>query len=92
LHHIGAGLFNIMTEELTYKYYDPKTLLVINGRGKLKIIYTPFRAQCVQLVDSIPINAWVYVEEVHSNQHDELFFLVFGRQYLHRHFRIPVQF
>jgi hypothetical protein len=81
-----------MEEELIYQYYDPTTLLVITSKGSIRTIYTPFRVQCVTPTDGIPFNAWVYVEEVHSGAHTELFFLIYGRQFSHSYFRLPIQF
>jgi hypothetical protein len=81
-----------MEEDLIYQYYDPSTLLVINAKGVIRTVHTPFRVLCVQTIDPIPLNAWVYVEEVHSGANSELYFLIYGRQLPHSYFRLPLQF
>lgn len=81
-----------MEEDLVYQYYDPNTLLVINATGKIRTVHTPFRVVCIKPTEHIPLNAWVYVEEVHSGEQSELYFLIYGRQLPHSYFRLPLQF
>ena len=77
-----------MEEDYVYQYYDPKTLLLVNQKGVIKTLHVPFRVECVEKAEGMTEGVIVYVEEVHTNEKAELFFLVFGRTYLHSHFRL----
>lgn len=81
-----------MTENISYQYYHSNALLVINSKGLIRILYTPFRVLCNDEIKSIPQNTWVFVEEVYSNQRDELQYVIFGVVYSYKHFKIPIQF
>ena len=79
-----------MNEKLYY--YHTNALLVVNTKGLIRILYTPFRVLCGAAIYHIPQNTWVYVEEVYSNQKDELQYLIYGTVYSYKHFTIPIQF
>ena len=81
-----------MHENLTYKYYNSRTLLVINSKGLIKELHTPFRVLCSNDISSIPRNTYVYVEEVLTNNKQELLFLINGKTYSHKHFSIHIKF
>jgi hypothetical protein len=71
---------------MKYHYYTSSILLVINPKGHIRQLYTPFRVQ-EQINDS-----WVYVDEILTNEKDELLFMVNGQPTLHHNFRITISF
>jgi len=73
-------------------YYHTNALLVVNTKGLIRVLYTPFRVLSGAAIYRIPQNTWVYVEEVYSNQRDELQYLIYGTAYSYKHFTIPIQF
>lgn len=81
-----------MNENLKLQYYNTNALLVVNFKGLIRILYTPFRVLCGAAINRIPLNSWVYVDEVYSNDKDELQFLIYGTIYSYKHFKIPIQF
>ena len=81
-----------MNEDFTYHYYHSNALLVVNTKGLIRVLYTPFRVLCNSATSRIPPNTWVYVEEVYSNQQDELQYVIFGAVHSYKHFTIPIQF
>ena len=81
-----------MDENLSYHYYHSNALLVINTKGLIRVLYTPFRVLCNSASGRIPLNTWVYVEEVYSNQKDELQYLIYGAIHSYHHFILPIQF
>ena len=81
-----------MIENLNYQYYNTNAILVVNSKGLIRILYTPFRVLSCAAINSIPLNTWVYVEEVYSNERDELQYLIYGLVYSYRHFTIPIQY
>lgn len=80
-----------MNENLFYQYYNSNALLVVNTRSLIRILYTPFRVLCSQAINRIPKNTWVFVEEVYSNQRDELQYVIYKNVYSYKHFIIPIQ-
>jgi hypothetical protein len=81
-----------MEDVWQYRYYDPRTLLVINAKGKLKVLYVPFRVLCVDPIGNLPLHGLVYVERVYAGRGNTLYFQVFGRRYAHRHFKLNILF
>ena len=68
---------------------NSNTLFVINVTGKLRILYTPIRVLCINETNRIPVNTWVYVEEILSGKDDVLLYVIFGKIYIYNNFRIP---
>jgi hypothetical protein len=71
-------------------YYNSNVLLVVNQLGLIRVLYTPFRVQCIEPIDQIRLNTWVYVEEVFSSPKDELVYLIYGHSYSYKNFRVQV--
>jgi len=71
---------------MKYQYYKPNILLVINPKGEIRKLYAPFR------VMERSSNVWVYVDEILSNERDELFFVIRNITYLHTRFSIRINF
>lgn len=95
IHHHCQGQLNafIMRKELLSVHYcDANSILVINQTGKLRKLYTPFRAECRQAVENLKQGTKVHVEEVQNTHKDELLFIINGRCYLHSYFIITINF
>ena len=92
----GAVAFTInkikMHENLTYKYCNSNTLLVINAKGLIKELHTPFRVLCSNDISNIPRNTYVYVEKVLTNSKHELLYLINGVTYSYKNFYIHIKF
>jgi hypothetical protein len=71
---------------MQYQYFNSRILLVVNPKGLIKKLFTPFRVQ-----DRIN-NSWVYVDEILTNESDELIFLIGTQQYPHHNFVITIHF
>ena len=79
--------------ELRVYYHDPSSVLVVNPKGQMRKLYTPFRVLCVKTVNHfLATGTWAYVDEVKTNRKDELIFVVGGRPYPHQHFHIRINF
>ncbi len=74
------------------QYYNSNTLLLINTKGQIRKLYTPFRVLCIDAISRIPLNSWVYVEEVLTTPSDQLQYVIFGVPHLYKHFKLPVAF
>lgn len=68
------------------------SLLVINGNGKIRRLYTPFRVLAINSFHSVKKGSWVYVEKIGVNEKHQLTFEVDGEGYLHDLFRIYINF
>jgi hypothetical protein len=73
-------------------YFDEHSVLVINPKGKIKRLYTPFRVRCIDPLDKIPLNTWVRVDRVTSTEQVPLLYQINGNWYGHDHFSILINF
>jgi hypothetical protein len=71
---------------MKFQYYKPNILLVINPKGEIRKLYAPFR------VIERSSNVWVYVDEILSNDRDELFFVIKDQPFLYSFFKITINF
>ncbi|HXD77949.1 MAG TPA: hypothetical protein VN616_09075 [Puia sp.] len=74
------------------RYVDPFTILVVNDKGQLRELHTPFRVQCLHSSGKVPQNAWVFVDGVWDEGRGRLFYLVGGTLHPHLHFRLQIHF
>jgi len=74
------------------QFVDPFTVLVINAKGSMRQIFTPFRVQCILPTGQIPANAWVYVDGVWQDKKDRLLYLVGTSLYPYYYFRLQILF
>ena len=81
-----------MQSDYSLHYCNSYALLMVNKVGVIKTLYTPFRVKCVEASGAIPENAIVYVEEIYSNERDELLYMVLGKVYPHRSFHLLSNF
>jgi len=81
-----------MATELQYQFCDNSSILIINSKGLIRRLYTPFKVQCILPIEKIREGIWVYVEEIRSTPKDEIIYLIHGKEYRHFHFCITVGF
>lgn len=79
-------------KEVQLQFDGTNSLLVINKDGKIRTLYTPFRVMCIEKIDSLFPNMWVYVEEVAESKNHQILFLIGNKQYSHKHFHIIIHF
>jgi hypothetical protein len=72
------------------KYQDPKCVLVVNDKGKMKQVFTPFKVQCIEEVDQIPFQSFVYVDAVLIHKKYVLLYFINQKPYPYHHFRIQI--
>lgn len=75
-----------------YQYYNHHTLLLVNQKGQIRMLYTPFRVLCLNATGRLQLHTWVFVDEVHSTDTDELQYLIFDQLWSYRHFKLTVMF
>ena len=81
-----------MHTNVHYQYYNSNVLLVVNVSGQIRLLYTPFRVLCIVVSGRIPLNTGVYVEEIWSNDKDELQYVIFSQAHSYKFFCLPIRF
>lgn len=77
-------------EKESIRYYNANVLLVINQKGKLIVVYTPFRVVCISASGRIHLNTWVYVEKVAMDEINNLQYVIFNEFHSYKHFKLPI--
>jgi len=73
-------------------YFNSNCLLVVNSKGIIRILFTPFRVITIDCNCGIPEGTILFVEEIGSDKQDKLYFIIFGHPYFHFYFYVPVEF
>jgi hypothetical protein len=82
-----------MEKQLIKQYYcDPHSILLINPKGQIRRLFTPFKVQCITPIENIKYGVWVYVEEVRSSLNGQLIYYIGKKQYDYHYFCILVGF
>lgn len=87
----GVHLFS-MNQPLRLKYVTDGCLLLINPKGKMRVIYTPFRVQCIVSSFEIPEKTWVYVEAVFEHHDYIIGYLINGVIHPYKSFQINISY
>ena len=83
---------NMPGKNTKLQYCDANSILIINNRGILRRLYTPFKVCCCKQVGRFTVGTYAFVEEVASGDTDELIYLIGEAAYHHRHFLIVAVF
>ncbi len=73
-------------------FINSKSILVINGKGMLKILYCPFTVITITQLGSIPLSTRMIVEEVSNTAEGLLIYFINGKPYSFMNFHIFIQF
>ena len=80
-------------EEVNIKVIlDPKSILVINHKGRLRKLYCPFRVVSLKAVGHIPIDSFCYVESVMADNRDLILYQIGENYFPHSNFQIIISF
>jgi hypothetical protein len=74
--------------EIYYEY--PYSLMLVNPKGKIKRLYTPFRAQVKEGIGKYSTETWVYVEGIADHREYRILFLVSSFWYPYPFFKLPM--
>jgi hypothetical protein len=72
-------------------YCDSSCILVINPKGAIRKLYTPFRVLSIQEYETKK-EQWLFVDEVHIDKKDKLLYLINGKLYPYNGFQIRISF
>jgi len=73
-------------------FYDTYSVLVINGTGRIRRLYTPFKVLCTKAVDDLHQNTSLFVDEVFEDPDDLLLYKINGNLYAYKYFTIQIKF
>ena len=74
------------------QYCDKTSILIINSRGIIRQLHTPFKVKCCTEVGRFKVGSIVYVEEVTAGEKDDLIYHIGEGAYFHKNFRISANF
>lgn len=81
-----------MSQKVYLQYCDPNSVLMVNSKGRMRKLYTPFMVLCIKDSGTLHANTKAYVQEVRSTPKDELVYIIAGTAYYHSCFRIEAKF
>jgi hypothetical protein len=73
-------------------YISHNSILVVNRKGLLKVLYCPFGVITISQIDNIPPLTKMIVEEVGGTLRDLLIYIINGRSYSYKDFQILMRF
>ena len=79
-------------EQFQIQFNDRYSILIISCKGILRKVQCPFKVSCYILIGSFEPGVEIYVSEVFSNTKGELMYMIMGRHYHYRYFRLEVSF
>ena len=74
------------------QYCDAHSILIVNSRGVLRLLYTPFKVVCRIGIGRYKAGVHAFVEEVVAGEKDELIYIIGEGAYHHGHFLIVANF
>ena len=75
-----------------FTFVNNNTLIVINSKGKMRQLYTPFKVQVLQDTEHFKQNSWVFVEEIRQHPQHILLYRVINHWWPYFIFKIDVKF
>ena len=73
-------------------YVNKNTLFVINHKGKIRQLFTPFNVQVLQATEHFKENSWVVVEEIRQHPQHILLYRVINHWWPYFIFKLDVRF
>lgn len=70
------------------KYCDPHSILVVTNKNKLIRLKCPFKVKVIQSIDVFKIEEIMFVEMVKVDAMLQLVYVINGKAYYYRYFRI----
>lgn len=75
-----------------FKYHNNNCLLILNQKGNLKQLFVPFKVKCINYIEGISPDTWVYVDQVSQGSKNLILFQVFNTWVPYYHFQIIINF
>ena len=75
-----------------FTFVNKNTLFVINHKGKIRQLFTPFNVQALQTTEHFKENSWVVVEEIIQHPQHILLYRVINHWWPYFIFKLDVRF
>ena len=75
-----------------FTFVNNNTLIIINQKGKMRQLFTPFNVQVLQDTVNFKENSWVVVEEIIQHPQHLLLYRVINNWWPYYIFKIDVKF
>ena len=75
-----------------FTFVNKNTLFVINHKGKIRQLFTPFNVQALQNTEHFKENSWVVVEEIRQHPQHILLYRVINHWWPYFIFKLDVRF
>jgi hypothetical protein len=75
-----------------FTFVNNNTLMVINTKGKIRQLFTPFNVQVLQDTEHFKEKSWVVVEEIKQHSQHILLYRVINNWWPYYIFRLDVRF
>lgn len=79
-----------MSVQDVIRYQDPKSILIVNEKGQIRQLFVPFRVKCIEAVQNIPVNSYVYVDSVFLHRKYLLLYFINQRLIPYNHFTFQI--
>jgi hypothetical protein len=67
-------------------------LIVVNHAGRLRELFCPIKAQCIQSVPGINHGTWIWIEKLGVGKNIPILYQIHGRWYSYECFAIVINF
>ena len=81
-----------MNNVLIPKYCDPNSILLVNGIGEMRKLYCPFQVMALEDVQKLKKGVVIWVDQVATNDKDQLLYVIFANHYKYKYFKILAKF
>lgn len=81
-----------MSKLIIPKYSDANSILLVNKAGSMRKLYCPFQVRVVTEANKFQIGLVLWVEQVASNERDELIYWILGNPFTYSYFEIIASF
>ena len=69
---------------------NPHILMLVNRKGTMKRLFTPFRVQVIEDVGYLSPDTWVYIDQIAAHQQHLIIYRVSNKWFPYKYFRLPM--
>ena len=69
---------------------NPQSLMLVNRKGLVKRLHTPFRVQVKADIGNLSPETWVYIDEVAGHRHHLIIYRISSKWFPYKYFRLPI--
>ena len=81
-----------MSKNITPQYCDANSILLVNKNGIIRKLYCPFQVKAIKDYETFSKDAVLWVDQVASNEKNQLVYWIMQKAYIHKQFEIIAGF